>query len=129
MARKTAWRLAFAGAVTVQLIVLYWPAVPVQGPPDSDKLVHLLLFAVPAYLGVVALGQWWPAALVLAVHAPVSELLQGRVLPSRSGTAADAVADLVGVALGVALGLGTSSTLRRPRGDPPNGAGDVTIDG
>ena len=41
------------------------------------------------------------AALVFAVHAPLSEIVQHVVLPGRSGDVWDAVVDVVGVGLGV----------------------------
>ncbi len=43
------------------------------------------------------------AVVVLAVHAPVSELVQHFWLPGRTGDVWDAVLDLVGVALGAAV--------------------------
>ena len=46
------------------------------------------------------------AAVVFAVHAPLSEVIQHVVLPGRSGDVWDAVVDLAGVGLGAAvLGL------------------------
>ena len=97
------WRVAFAVVLTVHLAALYWPRVDLSGAPqDSDKLAHVLLFAVPTVVGVLAVRRWWPAYL-LVLHAPLSEALQAGWLPGRSGTVADAVADLVGVALGSAL--------------------------
>lgn len=128
--RRTAWHVAFVVALAAQLVALYWPRVAVDGfPQDSDKVVHLLLFGVPAYLGVVAFGRWWPA-LVLVAHAPVSELLQGALLPGRSSTPADAIADLAGVALGVVLALRTRrcSTRARTPDAPPRPSEDVTIE-
>jgi hypothetical protein len=52
----------------------------------------------------------------MAVHAPLSEIIQGRLLTDRSMQAADVVADLAGVALGVLV----ASRLHRP--------GDVEVD-
>lgn len=94
------WPVAFAVVVVLHLAALYWPRVEMTGVPvDTDKLGHAILFAVPTFVGVVAWCSWWPA-LILIVHAPVSEYLQAAVLPHRSGSVADAVADLAGVALG-----------------------------
>ncbi len=86
------------------LAALYWPRVDVTGPvASSDKVVHALLFAVPVIVASLAMMGWrWPA-LLLALHAPVSELVQHLLLPGRSGDPLDIVADLVGVALGVAV--------------------------
>jgi len=101
------------GAVVVQLLVLYWPAVTVQGPVSwTDKVVHLLVFAVPTYAVGRALGSVRIAAVVFAIHAPVSELVQHVLLPGRSGDVWDAVLDLVGVAVG-AVALVVGARLRR----------------
>ena len=90
-------------AVVVQMLVLYWPVVTVEGPVSwTDKVVHLLVFAVPTFLVGRALGSVRTAVIIFAVHAPVSELVQHFLLPGRSGDPWDAVVDLVGVALGAA---------------------------
>ena len=100
MRSATGWRVAFAVVLMVHLAALYWPRVDLSGAPqDSDKLAHVLLFGVPVFVGVLAVRRWWPAVL-LVVHAPLSESIQAGWLPGRSGSVADAVADLVGVALG-----------------------------
>lgn len=95
--------LAFAGAALVHLVGLYLPRVEVPGPidvPGADKAVHVLLFAVVMLTGALARipARW--LALVLGVHAVVSEVIQHLVLPGRSGDAFDVVANLGGVALG-----------------------------
>ncbi|MEO7752313.1 MAG: VanZ family protein [Terracoccus sp.] len=91
-------------SVGLHLAVLYWPVVTVSGPVSwTDKVVHLLVFAVPTYAVGRALRSVWPAVAVLAVHAPVSELVQHYGLPGRTGDVWDAVLDLVGVTLGAAV--------------------------
>jgi len=96
-------------AVLVHLAAIYWPRVDVVGPvPWTDKVVHVLLFGVPTVLLLVARPtRLHPAVVVgaLALHAPVSELLQHYLLPHRSGDPWDAVADLGGVVLGVTLAV------------------------
>jgi uncharacterized membrane protein HdeD (DUF308 family) len=88
-------------AVVAQLLVLYWPVVTVEGPVSwTDKVVHLLVFAVPTYAVGRALGSVRVAVVLFAIHAPVSELVQHTLLPGRSGDVWDAVLDLLGVALG-----------------------------
>jgi hypothetical protein len=106
--------LAFAVvAVAVQLLALYWPVVTVEGPVSwTDKVVHLLLFAVPTYAVGRALGSVRVAVLVFAIHAPLSELVQHYALPGRTGDVWDAVLDLLGVALGAAV-LVVGPRLRR----------------
>ena len=100
-------RVAALLALVVHLAAIYWPRVDVVGPvPWTDKVVHVLLFGVPTVLLLLARPSRVHPALVvgaLAVHAPVSELLQHLVLPHRSGDVWDAVADLGGVVLGVTL--------------------------
>ena len=101
-----AWLWLFVVVVTVHLAALYWPRVSVQGPVAwTDKVVHVTLFAVPALVGLLAGVR--PAYLLvpLALHAPVSELLQHAVLPNRSGDVWDAVADLSGVLVGATIGM------------------------
>jgi VanZ family protein len=92
------------GLVVVQLLAVYWPKVDVQGPVIwTDKVVHVLLFLTPTLAGLLAgLRPAWVVGLV-ALHAPVSELVQHFLLPNRSGDVWDAVADLSGVVLGVTL--------------------------
>ena len=111
-ASRLAVGLALA-VVVVQLLVLYWPVVTVEGPVSwTDKVVHLLVFAVPTYAVGRALGSVRVAVLLFAIHAPVSELVQHFLLPGRSGDVWDAVLDLVGVALGAAA-LVVGPRLRR----------------
>ena len=100
-------------AVVVQLLVLYWPVVTVEGPVSwTDKVVHLLVFAVPTYAVGRALGSVRAAVVAFALHAPVSELVQHFLLPGRSGDVWDAVVDLVGVGLAAAV-LVVGTRLRR----------------
>ncbi|WP_460932529.1 VanZ family protein [Phycicoccus ginsengisoli] len=99
-------RVGFALLLVVHLCCLYWPRVDVQGPVTwTDKVVHVLLFGVPTVVGLLAgLRPAWLVGL-LALHAPVSELVQHYLLPHRDGDVWDAVADLSGVVLGVTLVL------------------------
>jgi hypothetical protein len=98
---KLLWRWAFGVALALQLIVLYAPNAP-AGPeiPGLDKVIHASIFAAPA-LAALMLGiraRW--ALAILAVHAPISELIQHFALPHRNGDVLDVMADLGGVALG-----------------------------
>lgn len=91
---------AFVLAVLVQFVVLYAPQAPGVEPfPNADKVVHLLVFLGPTLLGLASgLGRRVVVG-ALAAQAVVSELVQGLVLPARSGDPLDAAVDLVGVAL------------------------------
>jgi hypothetical protein len=107
---------AAAGAVALQLAVLYWPrppSVPSGGLP-LDKVAHVVVFALPV-VALVAAGaaRRWVLA-VLVGHAVASELVQHALLARRSGDPADVAADLIGVALGALLA-------RRPRAGGPSG--------
>jgi len=103
-ARHTGLLLVLAGVLVLHLAALYWPRVDVTGPvQQSDKVVHALLFATPVIVASCVVHSWRWLALLLAVHAPVSEVVQHYVLPHRSGDPLDAVADLVGVALGATV--------------------------
>jgi len=100
-APKLLWRVAFGVALVVQLIAVYSPVGP-GGPQISrlDKIVHVFIFAAPALAALmVGIRARW-ALGILAVHAPVSELIQHFALPHRAGDVLDVMADLVGVAVG-----------------------------
>ncbi len=50
--RRRLWLGAFVVLVLAHLAALYWPRVSVEGPVAwSDKVVHVLLFALPAAAG------------------------------------------------------------------------------
>jgi hypothetical protein len=91
-------------AVVVQLVVLYSPEG--GGPPlfpGFDKVVHVLVFLVPVALALLAGLPRWLVVAVFGAQALLSEVVQGALLPHRSGDPWDAVADLTGVALGVVV--------------------------
>lgn len=97
--------VGLVAALAWHLVALYAPGSPGASPvmlPGGDKLVHLLLFALPAGLLRALSAKWWPI-VVLALHAPISEVVQWAYIPLRSGDGWDVVADLAGVALGVAV--------------------------
>lgn len=95
------WWVALGVALAVQLVTLYSPEV--VGAPQiagMDKVVHVFVFAAPAMAALLA-GISAPWAIgILAVHAPLSELIQHFALSHRSGDMSDVLADFVGVALG-----------------------------
>ena len=96
------WSVVFGVALAVQLIAVYVPGGPAGGPEVNglDKVVHVLIFAGPAAASLmVGIRARWALGM-LAVHAPVSELIQHFVLPQRSGDVLDVLADLGGIVLG-----------------------------
>lgn len=89
-------------AVVLQLVALYAPDAPgsSSGIPYGDKVVHAVVFALPVLVAGIGRRSWWPVVAVLgAVHAPMSEVIQHALLPQRSGDPWDVVADLVGLGL------------------------------
>lgn len=114
-------------AVLVHLVGLYRTAGPPSPSwfPNVDKVEHLVGFAAPVFL--IILARWWTgraagrpltrrfAAVVagaFGLHAVVSELIQHFFYVSRTGDPLDVVADW----LGVALGLTVAWQVLRPRG-------------
>ena len=91
--------------VVVSLVVLFAPSSGGTGSPfpESDKVVHLLLFAGLAFTTRWRFGGGRTGLVAVAGLAVVSELVQAGLLPSRSGDPLDVVADLAGTALGWAL--------------------------
>ena len=108
-------RAGFVACLLAQFWVLYL-YVPSGSDtvslPHADKVVHAVVFAAPALLGVLAGLRAWIVGAVLAVHAPLSEVVQHLWIPGRAGDPWDVVADVVGVLLGLALG---ALMLRRVR--------------
>ncbi len=96
--------VAFVLAVIAQLVVLYSPSAPGGPPfPAFDKITHLLIFGAPVVAAAAALHTWRWVPWVLVVHAPISEIIQYRLLADRQGDPLDAVADLAGVAAGLVV--------------------------
>ena len=98
------WLVALGFTLMVQIVVLYAPE-GLGGPPITglDKVVHILIFAAPVLAALMAgLSAPWVIG-ILALHGPVSELIQYSVLPHRSGDVFDALADVVGVAIGATV--------------------------
>ena len=112
--------LPAAVALLVQLAVVYAPSAGgAPAVPHLDKLVHASVFALPVLFGLLARLPLVPVVAVMALHAPVSEVVQGTLLSQRSGDPWDAVADLVGVVLGAVV---ATVVLRRGGARVPGGA-------
>jgi hypothetical protein len=100
----TRWRLLLAGAVLLQLVVLYAPRAPSTGETTGiDKVVHFSIFALVAWAGRRAGLRTGPLVAVLLAHAVLSEVLQWQLLAHRDGDWRDSLADAVGVAAGALL--------------------------
>lgn len=97
------WALLLV-ALAIQVRLLYAPDL--AGPTlfsGADKVVHASLFGLPALIALLARLRPRVVLLLLAIHAPVSEVVQGTLLIHRTGDPWDAVADLVGVALALVV--------------------------
>lgn len=100
----------FAVAVVLSLVVLFLPqsGVP-SAPPGTDKVVHLLLFALLAFTGRRAGLPAGPLLAGLVAYAGISEVLQATLPIGRDGDVWDALVD----GLGALVGLGGFALLRR----------------
>jgi VanZ family protein len=105
----------------LQLVGLYRSTGPLttDAIPFLDKIGHLLIFALPvavimlyrASRGAVSARFGVVVIAIFAVHAVISELIQARFLPERSGDPYDVLADLAGTA----IGYGTAVLILRRR--------------
>lgn len=95
-------RLPLAAVFALSLVMLFSPgsAVP-SGPPNSDKLVHALLFAALALAARYAGLGWRACAAALLAYAAVSEVLQAILPIHRGGSVWDFAADAAGVGAGM----------------------------
>ncbi|SEQ71553.1 VanZ family protein [Microlunatus flavus] len=113
---RTLVTLAAVLGVAVHLWGLYRDHGPpsVGWFPQADKLEHLVGFGLPCLLVLLALHVHAAArgarprmrtvvgvAVLFAVHAVVSEVVQGEAYTTRSGDPLDALADLAGTTLGL----------------------------
>lgn len=106
--------LAFV-LVALQLAALYWPSPQLPGAeevPGLDKVLHVVLFALPTWALVRAIRAPWVAVLAMVVHVPVSEWVQQALVVGRGAELLDGLAGLLGIGLGALVGL-----LGRARGD------------
>ncbi len=90
--------------------------VPGVGAPPfrhADKLVHVVVFALPAVLAAL-LDRGWALA-VLVVHAVLSEPVQAWTTDGRVADVWDTAAGVVGIVLGVLV----VRSVRRGRGVRP----------
>jgi len=98
------WAVALA-ALAVQLLGVYLPgsAVPSETViPNIDKVVHFLIFGVPAYLFARLTGRPALVGAIFVAHGAASEFIQG-FIPGRDPDVFDFTADAVGVLVAVTL--------------------------
>jgi len=73
-----------------------------------DKLVHVMLFALCAFLLTVGwlceIRSWLPLFLMLVAYAGITEFLQ-YFIPGRGASTFDFLADGIGAAIGISLAL------------------------
>lgn len=121
--RRLRRSVPFAAAVLLSLAVLFTPESGVPtAPPGTDKVVHLLLFALLAITGRFA-GLRTPWLLTgLVAYAGLSEVLQAVLPIGRTGGVADALTDMTGAG----LGLAAFAPVARRHGPPPDHSGDRT---
>ena len=98
---------------TILLVATSWPNPNVPDVRDGDKVVHVLIYAVLAFLAVRA---WWPAprrphpiavvGLVLGVAAfGWADEWHQQFIPGRGRSTADWYADTVGAVVGTLAAL------------------------
>lgn len=98
-------KLWFTFGILLLLIVaiLSLTPVPMDGPENFDKIVHVLLYVFLSgwfSLLVAKPGNLWWSFTLLAVYGFIMEVLQG-MTGYRSFEVADAIANSIGAALGV----------------------------
>lgn len=116
-ARRDGLRVAAAAFLLLHVVAIYLPGSPEGGLelswlPGADKVIHVLIFAIPVFLCGRLTGRVGLVAGLFAVHAVLSELIQWRFVPYRYGDVWDAAADLAGIAIAVLL-LRRNQTSRR----------------
>ena len=88
--------------VLLSLYVLFWPSPAGSdvAVPGADKLVHAGLFLLLALTARLRFGGLPQVLAAVLGYAALSELVQGLLLPSRSGDVLDLVADAAGALAG-----------------------------
>jgi VanZ family protein len=98
------WVLGWAICIALSLL----PPVPLDGPPDSDKIGHFLAYFLLSAWAVSIFrtrrAQLLAALSLVALGLGI-EWAQANLTVTRKGDLADAVANTLGIALGFALGF------------------------
>ncbi len=96
--------VVFVASLLLNLDAIYSPHAAVEPPfAHADTVAHVLLFAVPAASGLLAGLRGAVVVPLLLLDAVGSEVVQGLLLPDRTGDVLDLAADVAGVALGWAF--------------------------
>ncbi|MCX5046568.1 VanZ family protein [Aldersonia sp. NBC_00410] len=94
----------FLVALGVTFFMLFSPGSTVpSGPPNSDKLTHLLMFLVLTVTACHAGFRMGAVLIGIAGYAAVSEVLQAVLPIRRSGSVWDWLADLLGILAGLGI--------------------------
>lgn len=101
-------------ALGFQCWALYSPSA--GGPqlfPHIDKVVHFVLFGSVTLLFLLAGLRRTAVLIANAAHAVASEVIQWRLIPTRSGDPVDLVADALGLAVAAVLADRTMAASKR----------------
>jgi VanZ like protein len=97
-------RIPFGAAALASLVILFTPESGVPtAPPGTDKVVHVVLFAVLAATGRIAGLRTSRLLPGLVGYAVVSEILQGLLPIGRSCEVIDGLVDVAGAVAGCAI--------------------------
>lgn len=122
----TARRAAFWAFTAALFTATHWPKARLPGPPNTDKVLHVLvfgawtfLFALTGYLRPIRRPATLLAVgLIAAAWAGLDELLQEIPAIHRDATLRDYIADLIGVALGLAAAAIIAPLIAEPPPPP-----------
>ena len=94
------WRMVGWLGVAITLVVSLTPPLLDEGSGQSDKIVHLVGYAVLMFWWAqLIVRQRWTLAIAVMLFGATIELLQG-LTPSRQPDLLDALANCTGVVLG-----------------------------
>lgn len=132
-ARRAAFWIYTAALFTAT----HWPKAKLPGPPNTDKVLHVVVFGAWTFLFALA-GYLRPIrrpavllaiALLAAAWAGLDELLQSIPAIHREANIRDYMADLLGVALGLAAAAIAAPLIVEPprsaKDKPPTTARDT----
>lgn len=91
-------------AVLVVIVFSLTPPPSIELPRNSDKVEHLLVYAVLAAAAVQVFRRGWPLRVVgvgLVLMGIALEFAQGAFTATRMADPADALANSIGVAIGL----------------------------